>query len=232
MRTALRYLWRALSIILLILFAGIVVLVILTRTPLVNRILRDKVVAFVAANYRGALRIGRIEGSVWGSLRLDEVALLYQGKTIAFIPRLSLDYSLLPILWRTVHLRISIDSPQIEAIREPNGKWNLLDALSGRVPTAPSSAKRSLAIDVDSVQVNHGTLHVMPSGESGPKYQLMNLDLDTSVTVPSSGMAVALHKLTANIAGPRMPLLYTAVSLEYDAIASPATVRLTDLDVR
>ena len=232
MRTALRYLWRALSIILLILFAGIVVLVILTRTPLVNRILRDKVVAFVAANYRGALRIGRIEGSVWGSLRLDEVALLYQGKTIAFIPRLSLDYSLVPILWRTVHLRISIDSPQIEAIRQPNGKWNLLDALSGRVPAAPSSAKRSLAIDVDSVQVTRGTLHVMPSGESGPKYQLMNLDLDTSVTLPSSGMAVALHKLTANIAGPKMPLLYTAVSLEYDAIASPATVRLTDLDVR
>src|SRR5438876_9808822 len=68
MRTAMRYLWRALSIILLIVVLCIFALVVLTRTPLVNRILRDKVIAFVATNYRGALKIAQIEGSVWGSL--------------------------------------------------------------------------------------------------------------------------------------------------------------------
>jgi uncharacterized protein involved in outer membrane biogenesis len=227
-----RYLRRAIGIILLIILSCVFALVILARTPLVNQFLRDKVIAFVAANYRGTLRIARIEGSVWGSLRLERVALLYEGKTITSIPQLSLDYSLVPLLWRTVHLRITIDSPQIDVSREPNGKWNLLEALAERVPAAPASAQRALTIDVDSVQVNNGGLQIMPSGGGGPRYHVTNLNLDTSVALPSSGMAVNLHRLTASIAAPRMPLVYTAVSLDYDALVSPATVHLTDLDLR
>ena len=227
-----RYLRRAISIFLLIVLFGVFALVILARTPLVNQFLRDKVIAFVAANYRGTLKIARIEGSVWGSLRLERVALLYEGKTITSIPQLSLDYSLVPLLWRTVHLRITIDSPQIDVSREPNGKWNLLEALAERVPAAPASAQRALAIDVDSVQVNNGGLQIMPSGGGSPQYHVTNLNLDTSVALPSSGMAVNLHRLTASIAGPRMPPVYTAVSLDYDALVSPATVHLTDLDLR
>jgi autotransporter translocation and assembly factor TamB len=227
-----RFLWRALSIVLLLILLGVFLLVVLTRTPLVNRFLRDKVVAYAAANYRGALEIGHLEGSIWGSLRLEQVALVYQGKTILSIPRLSLEYSLVPVFWRTVNLRVALDSPQIIANRLANGKWNLLDALSTRVPTPPSSGKRSLIINVDSVRVSNGALQITPSGEKGPKYQVTNLDLDTGVTLPSSGMTVALRRFTANVAVPKMPLLYTAVSLNYDATAQPATVQLTDLDLR
>ena len=117
-----RYLRRAISVVLLIILACVFALVVLTRTPLINQLLRDKVIAFVAANYSGTLKIARIEGSVWGSLRLERVVLLYDGKTIASIPRLSLDYSLVPLLWHKVHLRITVDSPQIDANRQPNGK--------------------------------------------------------------------------------------------------------------
>src|SRR5262249_39721262 len=135
MRTAIRYLRRAVSVILLILFFCVFTVLVLSRTALLNQFLRDKVVAFVAANYRGKLTMARMEGSVWGSLRLEQVALQYGGKTIASIPQLSLDYSLVPLLWRTVHLRISADSPLIDAERDSDGKWNLLTALSERVPT-------------------------------------------------------------------------------------------------
>jgi translocation and assembly module TamB len=231
MRTAMRYLRRAVSVILLILFFGIFAILILSRTQLVNQFLRDKVVAFVAANYHGTLKIARITGSVWGSLRLEQVALVYNNKTIASIQRLSLDYSLVPLIWRTVHLGISIDSPFIDAEREPNGKWNVLEALSARVPSAPSSGKRALTIDVDSVQINHGALQIVPKS-GGPQYQVTNLDLDTAVELPAFGMEVNLRRLTANIAGPKMPLLYAGVSLHYDALESPATVRLIDLDLR
>jgi len=207
-------------------------LLMITRTSAINRLLRDKVIAFVAANYRGQLRIARIEGSIWGSLRLEQVALFYEGQTIASIQQLSLDYSLLPVLWRTVHLRITIDSPQIDASRQSNGNWNLLEALSERVPTTPASAKRAVTIDVDSAQVINGALQIMPAGAGGPKYQVTNLNLDTGVKLPSSGMAVNLHRLSASIAAPKMPLLYTAVSLDYNAIISPATAHLTEFDLR
>jgi autotransporter translocation and assembly factor TamB len=231
MRTAIRYLRRAVSVILLILFFSVFTVLVLSRTALLNQFLRDKVVAFVAANYRGKLTIARIEGSVWGSLRLEQVALQYGGKTIASIPQLSLDYSLVPLLWRTVHLRISADSPLIDAERERDGKWNLLTALSERVPAAPGSAKRSLTIDVASVQVDHGTLQVVPN-RGGRTYRVSNLNLDTGVRLPPTGMAVNMRRLTANIAGPKMPLLYAAAALDYDAVVSPATVHLRDVELR
>ena len=232
MRTAMRYLRTAISIILLILLFCIFALIILTRTPLINQLLRDQVIAFVAANYRGTLKIARIEGSIWGSLRLERVALLYNGETIASVAQLSLDYALVPLLWRTVHLRITVDSPQIDANRQPSGKWNVLEALSERIPAAPVSTQRALTIYVDSLQIKNGTLQIMPGGGGGPKYQVANLNLDSEVRLPSSGMAVNLRSLTASIAAPRMPPIYTAVSLDYNALVSPGTVRLTDLDVR
>src|SRR6516164_11551468 len=117
MRSAMRYLRRAISIIALIILFCLFGLLILTRTPLVNEFLRNQVIAFAAANYRGTLKIGRIEGSIWGSLRLTQVALLYEGKTITSIAQVSLDYSLVPLLWRTVNLGITVDSPQIDASR-------------------------------------------------------------------------------------------------------------------
>jgi autotransporter translocation and assembly factor TamB len=227
-----RYLRRAIRIILLIVLFSVSALIILARTPLVNRLLRDKVVALVAANYRGTLSIARIEGSVWGSLRLNQVVLLYNGKTLVSIRGLSLDYSLVSLLWRTVHLEVSLDSPEIDASRQPDGKWDLLEALSARAPTRPSSEKRAITIDVDSVQINNGTLEVMPGGDSGPQYRVANLALDTGVRLPSAGMAIQLRRLTANVIAPKMPLVYAAVSLDYDALVSPATVRLTDVDLR
>jgi translocation and assembly module TamB len=232
MRSAMRYLRRAVSIILLIILFCVFALMVLTRTPLVNAFLRDQVVAFAAKNYRGTLKIARIEGSVWGSLRLERVTLSYDGKTISSIPWLSLDYSLVPLLWRTVRLRITIDSPQIAAIRESNGKWNLLEALSERAPAAPAPTQRSFTTDIDSVQINNGLLQIMPTGGGGEKYQVSNLNLDMGATLPASGMSVNLRSMTATIAAPRMPSVYTAVSLDYEAIVSPATVHLTDLDVR
>src|SRR5262249_43260792 len=127
--------------------------------------------------------------------------------------------------------RISADSPLIDAERDRAGEWNLLEALSERVPTGPSSTKRPLTIDVDSVQVYHGTLQVVPA-PAGPTYRVTNLDLDTSVRLPASGMSVNLRRLSANIAGPKMPVLYAAVSLEYRAVVSPAVVRLRDVELR
>jgi autotransporter translocation and assembly factor TamB len=227
-----RYLRRAISIIALIILFCLFGLLILTRTPLVNEFLRNQVIAFAAANYRGTLKIGRIEGSIWGSLRLTQVALLYEGKTITSIAQVSLDYSLVPLLWRTVNLRITVDSPQIDASRQPNGEWNLAEALSPRAPAAPASAQRALTIDIDSVLVNNAALQIMPAGGGGPKYQVTNLNLDTGVRLPASGMAVNLRRLTATIAAPKMPPVYTSVALEYNALVSPPTVQLTDLDLR
>src|SRR5216683_501529 len=204
MHRAFKYLRRAIAILVLIIAFFVFGLMIISRTPAFNRFLRDKVITFANTTYRGQLSIGLIEGSIWGGLRLEQVGLVYQGKPIASIPHLSLDYSLAPLLWRAVHIRILIDSPQIDAIREPDGKWNLLEALSARIPAPPpkTPATRSLTIDVDSLQVRNGGLQVTP-GAKAPAYRIANLYLDTMASLPSAGMTVNLRRLTANVLAPK-----------------------------
>ena len=230
LRAMIRYLTRTVGLILLIMLAGVCALVILARTPVINRWLRDAIVAFAAANFHGQLNIVRIEGSLWGGLRLEQVTLVYGGKTIASIPQVSLDYSLVPLLWLTVRLRIVAKSPQIVASRKPSGKWDLLEAISQRPST--SSMRLPISIVLDSVQVMSGLFEIMPGGDGGPNYRITNLNLEAGVRLQSSGTLVNLRGLTAKIAGPRIPPTTTNMSLDYDATISPATVHFNQLDLR
>jgi autotransporter translocation and assembly factor TamB len=233
MHRALRYFRRVVAILVLVIAFLVFALMIVSRTAAFNRFLRDKVVAFANSTYRGQLSIGRIEGSIWSGLRLEQVTLRYEGKPIASISQLSLDYSLVPLLWRTLHTRMLIESPQIGAARDVNGKWNLLEALSSRVPAPPpkTAATRSLTIEVDGLQVRNGNLAVEPQ-PNGPIYRVADLSVDSQASLPSSGMRFKLQRLTANLIAPKMPPFYAATSLDYDALVSPAAVHLTDLELR
>jgi autotransporter translocation and assembly factor TamB len=229
MRSAVRYLRRGLGIMFLSIAACVWAFVLVTRTRVFNELLREELIAFVAAHYRGTVQVARIEGSVWGSLRLEQVALLYEGRTIYSTPRLSLNYSLLPLLWRTLHLRIAIDSPRIEASRQPDGQWNLLDAVS---PRTPITTQLPFTIYLDSLQVNDGALEVTLNGSAGRKYHVGDLNLDAGVTLAYSRVSVNLRRLTAAIAAPfRLPV-QAGATLDYDVVASTATVHVTDLNLR
>src|SRR5579883_1254337 len=227
-----RFLRRALSIILRLMLLAVILLAILARTQFLHQLVRDQVVALVNSTYRGTLSIGRIQGSVWGSLRLDQVALSHQGKQIVSIPRLSLEYSLVPLLWRQVKLRIFVESPQIKVSRLANGQWNLLDALAEKVPASTKSTERALTIALTSVRVSNGHLQVLPSGAHGPNYRADEVKADMSLTLSSLGVAAKLHSLTATISGPKIPVLYTAVAADYAGVNSPPALRLRDLDLR
>src|SRR5574341_605952 len=92
--------------------AGFTVIVIVAATALgiythtdgFRELVRQKLVAAVNDSVRGKIDVARIEGSVWGNLTLIDVRLSYQNAEIARLPRLGVNPSLLPLLWKRVQL--------------------------------------------------------------------------------------------------------------------------------
>ncbi|MBV8771798.1 MAG: translocation/assembly module TamB domain-containing protein, partial [Deltaproteobacteria bacterium] len=109
------------------------------------------------------------------------------------------------------------------------GKWNLLEALSARVPSPPS--KRTFTIVVDSAQVQAGALQITLA-ENRPTYRITKLYLDSEITLPASGMSFKLRRFAANLGAAGIPPLYIAAALEYNAVTLPAALHLTELDLR
>jgi translocation and assembly module TamB len=231
MRTLLRYIRRALAAIAIVLALCAGAALIFTRTAEFNSILRDKAVAWLARTYRGRITVARIEGSIWGNLALDGVAVSYRGRPVAEIPRVEISYSLTSLIWRVLHLEITAESPRLNLVREPDGAWNLLDALADRVPKPPSSTPLPIAIDLDILAMHHGSILIAPRGESGPKYALAGLQLDSSIDLNASGLRANLRNLETAIAAPGMPPARVRAALAYQDVSRPATLDISAADL-
>ena len=72
-----RRLWKILSRIAMGLVALIVIVIVAvmvaTSTSWFRNLARDKVNAVLAGTFKGRLSIGRIQGSIWGDLILDDL---------------------------------------------------------------------------------------------------------------------------------------------------------------
>src|SRR5271166_3315267 len=109
-----RLLWKiikrvAMGLGALIAIATIAVAVV-TNTNWFRDLTRNKVNAILTGTFKGQLAIGRIEGSIWSNLTLDDITLTYHGDRIAHIERLRVAYGILSILHDTIdltHLDIS-----------------------------------------------------------------------------------------------------------------------------
>src|SRR5580658_7320746 len=89
---------------------AIVAVTLVTRTEWFRTQARDHVNAVLAGTFKGHLAIGRIQGSIWSDLILDDLTLTYNGDRIAHIERLRVAYGILSMLQNTIdltHLDIS-----------------------------------------------------------------------------------------------------------------------------
>src|SRR5579872_6141074 len=95
--------WISLGLVGLIV-AAIVTVVVVTHTEWFRNQTRDHVNTVLARTFKGQLAIGRIQGSIWSDLILDDVTLIYQGARIAHIERLRVAYGIFSILQNTIDL--------------------------------------------------------------------------------------------------------------------------------
>src|SRR5262249_26041597 len=97
------------------------------------------------------VRIRALNGSVFRSLVLEDVAVAVDGRTILTVPRVALAYHVLPLL--RGELRVSsvvLDAPRIRLVRTAHG-WVL--------PTPPGGGGgSSLRVVLDEIRVRDGRI--------------------------------------------------------------------------
>lgn len=231
MRTIFRYIRRALAALAILLALCAIALLIVTHTSKFNNFLRTKAVAWLAQNYRGRFTIGRMEGSIWTSIALDDVVISYRGRPVAEIPRVEVNYSLTSLIWRVLHLTIAAEAPRVNLMREPDGQWNLLEALAERAPSPGPSKPLPVAIDLDDLSVSRSAVAIAPRGDSGPHYALSNLALNGSLQMAAAGIRAELRKLAMAVAAPGMPPARLQAALAYQDQRRPATVVISAADL-
>ena len=89
--------WAALAFLVLILVV-VVGGVLFTRTERFRVLLHDQLVSALNASFRGDVSVERIEGSIWRNVTLHNFTIQYQGADILYVPHLTVQYSLLPLL--------------------------------------------------------------------------------------------------------------------------------------
>jgi len=102
-----------------------------------------------------AFHIGEVGGTLWNTLRLEDVLLVVDGDTLAFVPQIRIDYNIEAVLRH--HLEISkllIDQPKISLYRHRGKQWWNYQRIV-RPDTAASTATR-WSYRIDQLEIRGG----------------------------------------------------------------------------
>jgi autotransporter translocation and assembly factor TamB len=224
-----QYLKRALVVIALLAAVLIVAGGIYIRTDSFGRLLRGQVSNLLATSFRGEVRLGEIDSSIWGALTIHELSIKYGGTTVVRIPEIHLGYSLIPLLWHEARIEITAVDPAINLRRESDGEWNLMEALASKSPTAARSGSNAFTIYLDKLGVRNGAIDLAPQGGSGPHYRFEAAELDAGIAIKSAGLEAELTELRTRFAAPGMPPADLYAALSYSGANGPARVRINAL---
>ena len=154
-----------------LLVLGVAGLAFYTHTDGFRDFVRQKLVRAINDSIQGKVSVARLDGSVWGSLTLIDVRLADNESEIARIPRLKVNYALLPLIWGRIQVfRLEASQPLLWLKEGRDGVWNIVEALS---PAEPQSETLSLVVSISSVELQKADVDVSFSGRS---YRLTGLD--------------------------------------------------------
>jgi len=180
--------WTVTGIVALVAL-GIVTVIVVTHTVWFRDFARQKVNATLAGTLKGQLVVGKIEGTIWGDLILEDVTLIYHGDRIAHLDRLRVSYGILSILSKTIDLtHLDISGLEIDAKQSAQGNWNAIEALASAHPAAPTESvgKSSFRVLVREVSLDHAAFHITRS--NGDSYAFEDSGLGGSVYILKEGM--------------------------------------------
>src|SRR5581483_7911027 len=203
---ALRILLAGLFLVVLL----VVALVCFTRTQSFSDLLRTKVNALLAATYQGQITVAQIDSSYPGRLLMRNLTIQYEGQVIARLREVSVDYSLLPLLWGHVRLDISAVDPEARLARDQRGNWNLIAAFTPRVVTKGTTAT-SFDIDISARARQEGAVVAAPD----------------SVHAPTDNLVARLTQLRLQLKTPSMPTAYVKTALFSDATHNRSRIEVT-----
>jgi autotransporter translocation and assembly factor TamB len=228
MRVVLRYLFRTLIGLLILLVVVIAGLTIYMRTDSFDHLLKREVNVALHGRFRGQIAIGSIQIPRLGTVDLHDLTITYQGRELLRIPLARAGYALIPLLWHQVNLTIMIDQPEVSAARQQNGAWDLAEALQYVQPSA-STGPSAYAVTITALELSDGAITLAPNGLNQPQYHVSAANLDARVALLSSGLRVDVRELSAHLEAPQAPPADLTLTAAYDASSQPAVFALSSL---
>ncbi|HEX2260539.1 MAG TPA: hypothetical protein VHJ56_02840, partial [Candidatus Binatia bacterium] len=202
--------WLRLALLVLLLL-GVAGLAFYTHTDGFREFVRQKLVTAINDSIRGKISVTRLDGSVWGSLTLIDVRLVDNEGEIARIPRLKVNYALLPLVWGRIHvLRLEAAQPLVWLKEGRDGVWNIVEALSA---AEPQSETPSLVVSIGSLELQKADIDVSFSGRS---YRLTGLDLQGTAGIRPDLTTVDLRQVSSRVLTKDLPEARVKGALAYE----------------
>jgi autotransporter translocation and assembly factor TamB len=205
----------------------IVAAVTITNTEWFRDFARAKVNAVLAGTFKGQLAIGRIHGSIWSELTVDDITLTYRGERIAHIERLRAAYGILSILQNTIDLtHLDISGLELSAKQDEDGKWNAVEALASARPEArtQNGGKTRFRVLIREVSLGRGSINVTRANSE--TYALDDAGLGGSIYILQDGLRVKLDSLWGHVSGPQLPPGDLFATLTYETALHPSSVKI------
>ncbi len=150
----------------LALFIGLNIFV---RTEAFCTIVRDQIISAAAENLNGTLRIGGLEGDFFTNIRVLDASVLSNDETVVRLSRLEIEFSLLPLLRKEIHIgRILVDSLTVSLRQINDTTWNLNTLVKADPDT--STSEFTWLVTIGSLNVHDARMNIAP--------------LDTSSLIP------------------------------------------------
>ena len=198
-------------------------LVFYTHTDGFREFVRQKLLAVINDSMRGKISVARLDGSVWGSLTLLDVRLVDNEIEIARIPRLKVNYALLPLIWGRIQVfRLEVTQPLLRLSEGPNGVWNIVEALS---PVEPQPETPSVVVSISSVELQKADVDVSFSGRS---YRLTGLDLQGTAGIRPDAITVNLRQVSSRVLTQGMPEARVKGALAYEDSGGRESLKFSD----
>jgi autotransporter translocation and assembly factor TamB len=214
--------WLRLALLVLLVL-GVAGLAFYTHTDGFRDFVRQKLMTVINDSVRGKISVARLDGSVWGSLTLIDVRLADNESEIARIPRLKVNYALLPLVWGRIQiLHLEASQPLVWLKERRDGVWNIVEALS---PAEPQSETPSLAVSISSVELQKGDVDVSFSGSS---YRLTGLDLQGTAGIRPDVTAVDVRQVSSRVLTKGMPEARVKGALAYEDRGGRESLKFSD----
>ena len=214
--------WLRLALLVLLVL-GVAGLAFYTHTDGFREFVRQKLVTAINDSMRGKVSVARLDGSVWGSLTLIDVRLVDNESEIARIPRLKVNYALLPLIWGRIQVfRLEASQPLVWLKEGRDGVWNIVEALS---PAEPQSETPSLVVSISSVELQKADVDVSFSGRS---YRLTDLDTQGTAGIRPDLITVDLRQVSSRVLTEGMPEARVKGALAYQDSGGRESLKFSD----
>jgi len=215
----------------LLMFLGLAFLIL--QTPLFRNWLRGQIEQRASSFLQAELRIGRLQGSLFGGVVLSEVSLSQEDSLLFAARELAVQYDLTALLRHRIQVHtLLLDRPRVIVDRGKDGRLRLARLL-GSADAGPAPAERqagpSWRINISRLAVQQGRVDVLL--QSRPPYipaRLEPLDLSASLTLVGDTLRARLRQLSLVSHDPDLRLRFFPFRVEM----APESLALSDLKVR